>query len=167
MNKDLPFSVFWYHSWRFEMSWDTFAFDYACIKKRRGLFHCGTSTFRKRKLPIPFCSIKSSDDYLNIKAYSWNGWFHSSEQQKTYPGTFCEAFLSLLTLLPWHWKLLTAYGTTFCSTPRQIFATWFDYWYINKLCNVMKQIILNNLEGYVKCKCLVCITVCLYATFEL
>ena len=60
------------------------------------------SIFRKLKQPMPFCSITPPDTYVIIKGCNWNGWWHSSVLWKNHPRSFHEAFLSMLTFLPWH-----------------------------------------------------------------
>ena len=112
---------------------------------------CNTGIFRKLKILKPFCSTTPSDNYLSIKACSWNGWCHSTVQQKNHPRSFCEVFLSMLTFLPWHRKMLLFRTGGFVSTPLQILETWFDHWCNNKLLNnklsiIKKQIISHNWE---------------------
>ena len=87
-----------------------------------------SSIFQKPKIPIPFCSIMLSDNYIN-RACSWNWQCLSIVQQKNHPRIFCEAFLSVLTLLAWHknfGKMLLVSNRTFCWHPPLMYTTWFD-----------------------------------------
>ena len=97
----MPFCMFLCHAWRFEMFWVTFDFERTYIK-HVWLFQFNTSIFRKLKQLMPFCSITPPDTYVIIKGCNWNGWWHSSVLWKNHPRSFHEAFLSMLTFLPWH-----------------------------------------------------------------
>ena len=83
-----------------------------------------------------------SDNYMDIKSSSSNGWCNSGSQQKNHLGSSHEAFLSMLTIILWHSKLV------FSSLGQGILiVTSFNYLCTNKLRNVNKQIILHNWEG--------------------
>ena len=96
-------------------------FERTYIKKRKWLFDCNTSTFRKLKLPMP------ADNQGNIKA--------CSVQLKNYTRSFCEAFLSILMFLYWQNSAKCSWFS-FASTPLWIFANWIAGIYPSTLTNI-------------------------------
>ena len=154
MNKYLLFWVSWYHSWRCEMFWVNFNFEHAHIKKHGRLFHCNTSTFSNQKLP----KKTPSNKYLNIKAGVWNGHCHSMRFS-------FECFLSLLGMEN---SAKCSYFTTghFVSTlPKYLQPGLVIDAIINFAMSRNKSYYIIG-KRYVKCKCLVFISICLYTDLD-
>ena len=111
--------VCWYHSWRCEMFWVNFDFEHTYMKKHGWMLHSNTRILRKQKLPTTICFITPSNNYLNIKACSWNMWCNFRIQWKNHPKSFHEASLPIFTFFPWHrkfGKMLLVYDRMFFST---------------------------------------------------
>ena len=129
------------------MFWVTFDFECTYIKKCVWLFCCNTNSFREPKLSMPFCSIALSDNYSIIKVFSWNGWCYSSLQQKKNIlevsvflwGFPFDIYYSSLAL-----KIAPSLGQGVLLAPLPKYLQLVDYWCNNKLCDIKKQIILNN-----------------------
>ena len=109
------------------MFWANSEFERAHIKKHGWRFHCNTITFRKPKLPITLCSTTPSDNYMNIKAYSWNRWSHSSVQWKIILKVSMRLSFQKKIFRKFS-KMLLVYKRMFCYHPPQGFPNSINWW---------------------------------------
>ena len=61
--------------------------------------------YMRKFIPLPSCSITPSENSVNVKGCSQNGWSHSMVKWKNNPRSSCQAFLLILTIIPWHSKV--------------------------------------------------------------
>ena len=81
---------------KIKIFWVTFDFERTCIKRSGDGSFIVTLT---PKLPLLFCSIKSSDNYVNTKACSRHRQSHSSVKWKIILKVPLRLFFRFLTLL--------------------------------------------------------------------
>ena len=154
MNKYLLFWVSWYHSWRCECFGLILILNMHILRSMDGCFIVTQAPLATRS----YQKKTPSNKYLNVKAGGWNGQCHSMRFS-------FECFLSLLGMEN---SAKCSYFTTghFVSTlPKYLQPGLVIDAIINFAMSRNKSYYIIG-KTYVKCKCLVFISICLYTDLD-